>query len=252
LVLVGVVLAVVVAHPLGQLALALGGALANAVIAITPALMELLPVVVQLIQQLGGAFLGILTALTPVFNSVAMIASELVIALTPIAGVLGQALVSALIAVLPLITGFSNILAPLTGYLADNSSMVTTLAVAIGGGVLAYKAWIVVSKAWTVATKVAAGAQMLFNGALRANPIGLIITAVSAAIGISATRSRSSVLSLSSAMPRAASARSASSSGERSVAPPAGASVGTSTSGPSASMRSSGCSALVASPSTWG
>lgn len=202
---------------LGQIALVAGGALANMVIALTPAIMTLLPVVVDLVQQLGGVFLDALIRLSPALTSLAMIASELIIALVPIAGVLGDALVAALVAVLPLVTDLSYLLAPLTGFMAENTSATTTLAVAILGGVVAYKAYkaitgtiagvqqiliartygvagatyaqatagrvaIGVNKALALSSKIAAAATLLFNGALRANPLGLIVTAIGAVV----------------------------------------------------------------------
>jgi hypothetical protein len=89
-------------------------------------------------------------------------------------------------------------------FLSDNSTVIITLTAAILGGVAAYKAYLAIQKLVAVATTVLKVAQVLFTGAtlasiastnglaasmlalnaaMRANPIGIIVTAV-AALGV--------------------------------------------------------------------
>lgn len=63
-------------------------------------------------------------------------------------------------------------------WIQRNSGWLSTLAAAIGGAVAGYYAWIGVTKAWTLVTQIANTVQKLFNGTLKANPIGLIITLI--------------------------------------------------------------------------
>lgn len=89
-----------------------------------------------------------------------------------------------------------NILQPVTGWLAKHASTITTIALVVGGLVLAYKAYatiMAVSKAATVAYYTVVGivkgassawevVQWALNVALDANPIGLVVLAIAALI----------------------------------------------------------------------
>jgi tape measure domain-containing protein len=176
-------------------------------------LAPLLPVVGQLFSVLSI----VLANIAPLFVVVAQIAGQLVTAFAPLLVALGTALAGALTAVLPLIADLSFKLVPLANFISRNSDLVIALGLAVAGGVIAFKAWkavtgvlsgvqqvltartygvegatyaqatagrvaIGVNKALTLSSKIAAGAQLLFNGALRANPIGLIITAIGALV----------------------------------------------------------------------
>jgi len=81
---------------------------------------------------------------------------------------------------MPTIIKLSKVLMELITFVKNNSSWLFPLAAGIMGVVLAVKAWQVAQAAWGVATKVATAAQWLFNAAMAANPIVLIIIAVAA------------------------------------------------------------------------
>jgi len=81
---------------------------------------------------------------------------------------------------MPTIIKLSKVLMELITFVKANSQWLFPLAAGIMGVVLAIKAWQVAQAAWGVATKVATAAQWLFNAAMAANPIVLIIIAVAA------------------------------------------------------------------------
>jgi tape measure domain-containing protein len=173
----------------------------------------LLPVIAQLFTTLSV----VLANLAPLIVVVAQIAGQLVTAFAPLLVALGSALAGALTMVLPLIADLSFRLVPLAVFLSQNSDAVIALGLAVLGGVVAFKAYravtgavsavqqvltartygvagatyaqatsgrvaIAVNKAFTLSTRIAAAAQALFNGALLANPVGLIIVAVGALV----------------------------------------------------------------------
>lgn len=107
--------------------------------------------------------------------------------------------------VLPALTGFGqwigvNILPILQGWattlttqlwpalqqfgqwLLDSQGWLMPIAAAIGGIVIAFKAWTIATAAWEAITKLAAAAQAIFNAVMAANPIGLIALAVAGAV----------------------------------------------------------------------
>jgi len=89
-------------------------------------------------------------------------------------------------------SGFEKALESVAGlinFIKDNSTVFTVMAVSVGvftGAVAAYNAaaWIATaaSKAWTVATQIATGVQWLFNAALNANPLTLLVVAIAAVV----------------------------------------------------------------------
>ena len=81
---------------------------------------------------------------------------------------------------MPVIVKLAGILKDLVTFVKNNSSWLIPLAAGITGVVVAVKAWQVAQQAWSIATKAATAAQWLFNAAMTANPIGLIIAAVAA------------------------------------------------------------------------
>ncbi|PYY60014.1 phage tail tape measure protein [Curtobacterium sp. MCSS17_011] len=133
------------------------------------------------------------TALVPSFKN-------LLVAIGPVAAIIGGAFLLAFRAAAAVLRFIGPGLVAVTSFMRNNKVAVIALAGAIGGLVLAYKAWILqqkivaaggfaawasqirivaaAQKAWTFATWLAVGAQKAFNFALRANPIGLIITAI--------------------------------------------------------------------------
>ncbi|MCS6578260.1 phage tail tape measure protein [Curtobacterium poinsettiae] len=145
-----------------------------------------------------GAFRDIASFVT---TSLVPSVKNLAAALGPTAAIMAGAFVGAFRAAAFLL---ANVIGPalvgVTGFMRANKVGVVLLAAAIGGLVVAYKAWILqqkilaaggfamwasqlrlvaaAQKAWTFATWLAVGAQKAFNLALRMNPIGLIITAI--------------------------------------------------------------------------
>lgn len=176
-------------------------------------LAPLLPTIGQLFSVLSI----VLANIAPLFVVVAQIAGQLVTAFAPLLVSLGGALAAALTAVLPMIADLSYRLIPLAVFLSQNSDAVIALGLAVAGGVVAFKTFravtgaisavqqiltartygaagatyaqatagrvaMAVNKALAISSKVAAAATFLFNGALRANPIGLVVTAVGASV----------------------------------------------------------------------
>lgn len=77
-----------------------------------------------------------------------------------------------------------------TGWISDNSAAIGFLTSVVGGavaGFLVYKGAVMLvsaaSRTWAAITMGVRGAQLLLNAAMRANPIGLVITAVGALVG---------------------------------------------------------------------
>lgn len=89
-------------------------------------------------------------------------------------------------------SGFEKALDSVAGlikFVKDNSAVFTVIAVGVGvftGAVVAYNTavWLAsaASKAWTVATQIATGVQWLFNAALNANPLTLLVVAIAAVV----------------------------------------------------------------------
>ena len=89
-------------------------------------------------------------------------------------------------------SGFEKALDSVAGlikFVKDNSAVFTVIAVGVGvftGAVVAYNTavWLAnaASKAWTVATQIATGVQWLFNAALSANPLTLLVVAIAAVV----------------------------------------------------------------------
>lgn len=180
----------------GDLIQTVGSALATAIQFVVPfvlqlaatfgaALAPLLPVIGDLFTTLSVVIANI----APLIVVVAGVASELVSALAPLLVSLGSGLAGVLSAVLPLIADLSFKLIPLAKWIGENTELVTALALAVGGGIVAFKTYsavtkvhAAVTKAWSAATTIATGAQRALNLALRANPIGLIVTALGALV----------------------------------------------------------------------
>lgn len=83
---------------------------------------------------------------------------------------------------MPVIVKLAGILKDLVTFVKNNSSWLVPLAAGITGVVVAIKAWQMAQQAWSIATKAATAVQWLFNAAMTANPIGLIIAAVAALV----------------------------------------------------------------------
>lgn len=68
-------------------------------------------------------------------------------------------------------------------WIQKNQEWLKPIAATIGGIVVAWTAYTTVTKAWTAATKAAAAIQVVLNAAMRANPVGLLVTAIGALVG---------------------------------------------------------------------
>ncbi|WP_065962826.1 tape measure protein [Curtobacterium sp. UCD-KPL2560] len=209
---------------LGNLVQAIGGTLATAIQAAVPialqmvavlgiALAPLLPVVAQLFASLGL----VLTNASPLITVLAGVVSELVSALAPLVVAVGTGLATALSVAMPYVAELSYKLLPLATWIGKNTELVTALALAVGGGVVAFKAYrgvvgavngvqqvliarsygvtgatyaqaasgrvaTAVNKTMAASSRIAAAAQWLFNAALRANPIGIVVTVLGALV----------------------------------------------------------------------
>jgi hypothetical protein len=91
---------------------------------------------------------------------------------------LGAALIPVVDALLPILTKMGNLMADHVGVVKALIAVVAILA----GGIIAANAVMkvatVATQAWTVVQKLATAAQWLWNAAMDANPIGLIIIAI--------------------------------------------------------------------------
>ncbi|WP_119697046.1 tape measure protein [Microbacterium halotolerans] len=67
-------------------------------------------------------------------------------------------------------------------WVRSNSDWIGPLAVGIGAAALAWGTWTGAIKLWTTATEIAKGVQLAFNAAMKANPLGLIVTAIAAVV----------------------------------------------------------------------
>ncbi len=130
------------------------------------------------IAQLAGALPGLITALIPILPvmlDIATVMAELAVQLLPI-------FLSIIEALLPGLEAF-------TTFLVANSEAVAAAVIVIGGLVLALSAYNTIARITQLATLAFAAAQgvatvatKLFNAALKANPLGIIITAVAALV----------------------------------------------------------------------
>jgi TP901 family phage tail tape measure protein len=134
----------------------------------------LAPVIADAAKQLPG-LLSALVPVLPLMVDIARTVLQLAIQLLPIfLGVIQQ--------LLPLVQRFAN-------FIADNADKVGIFAIALGGLILSIKAFNIIlgiSKlikvTWAAAMGVATVAQKGLNAAMKANPIGIIITLVAALV----------------------------------------------------------------------
>jgi hypothetical protein len=87
-------------------------------------------------------------------------------------------------ALLPALTTVNGLLADFASWATQNSGTVQTLALVIGGLAIAILAVNAGVKAYEAAAVVATAAQWLWNVALTANPLGIIIVAIAAIVGL--------------------------------------------------------------------
>lgn len=142
--------------------------------ALIPAFKDLTPSITLLV----GALPGLITALVPILPvmvDIAAVVLELALQLLPIFLQVIQLLLPGLVT--------------FTQFLVENSDAVATAAIVIGGLIIAFKTFNTIARisqlatlAFAAAKGVATVAVKLFNAALKANPIGIIITLVAALV----------------------------------------------------------------------
>ena len=86
-------------------------------------------------------------------------------------------------ALLPIISKLMGALVPLLDFTMKYADVIVPIAGVIAGIVLAYKAYEIAMMASKVAMGIATAAQWAWNAAMSANPIGLIVIAITAVIG---------------------------------------------------------------------
>lgn len=85
--------------------------------------------------------------------------------------------------ILPMVTSVVSALGTLVIAIEQNLDIIASVTVAITAGATAYGIYSLVVNRVAIATRIATIAQTALNIALRANPIGLIITAIGALVG---------------------------------------------------------------------
>jgi len=110
---------------------------------------------------------------------------------TTLTGGLNQAGASLGLKLLPYVNTLLSILIPLSDWIGQNVDMLSQLANTVGIAVIAFylitgaiKAWAVASQILAVITGKATIAQLMLNGALSFNPIGIVIIAITALIAL--------------------------------------------------------------------
>ena len=161
------------------------------------ALVDLLPAIEPLIIGFGGLFTSMMaaiapfiplvvqqmTALAPVFKNLALLVTEIGNALLPVASVWFPALA----AIVGIVAG---VFGTLTGFVVDNKDAFIVLGGAIGAmwitmqAIAGFGKIITFFKTFSIASKMAAVQTWLFNSALYANPIGLLVAAIVGLIAV--------------------------------------------------------------------
>lgn len=83
---------------------------------------------------------------------------------------------------LPILAKLASMLSGIITFVKQNQGWLIPLAAGIAGIVIAIKAWQLAQTAWSIATTAATGVQWAFNAAMSANPIALIVIAITAVI----------------------------------------------------------------------
>ena len=135
---------------------------------------SLSPVIADVAKELPG-IIRALTPMIPIMVDIARSVFEIAVALLPV-------FLGVLQALLPIIQGFTNLI-------VDNSDKMAALVLTVGGLVLGIKAFNTIlgisrlaTLAFGAAKGVAAVAVKAFNLALKANPIGIVITLIAALV----------------------------------------------------------------------
>jgi phage-related protein len=156
-------------------------------------IIPLLPVFAEKLGIIGTLAGTVLTALGPVFatalRTLVPVLGQLLVAIAPVAAAVGPLLSSALNTVIPLVLNLSKVLVPVGTAVGAVLSFITPLLpilVALAAPILAivgaFKLWNLALEAYEVISKIATAAQIAFDIAMDANPIGIIITAIAALV----------------------------------------------------------------------
>lgn len=181
-----------------QLFAVLGPPLAQALGAIVP----VISTIAKAFAPVATVLLGSIAKMAPVINQ---IIAQVVAQLAPVLPQLVTAFVALVIAFLPLLPPLTSIvvlfakMAPTlvtalipainllvagiqaaSGWIQKHETLVKSLVVAVGAGVLVWKAWQLAIEAWGLVTKIAIGIQTAFNMVMNANPVMLVVTAIAA------------------------------------------------------------------------
>lgn len=156
----------------------IGDSLARIGAAIGDVLAKVLPAVADAFARVGAALAGALSkalpSLVPLFNALAAVLPKIAPALTLLVGLVATLAVAAINLVTPLLDNEKVVAALVIGFLAWKGTILASKAAMVGMAVA--------TKTWTAITKAAAIAQRALNLVMRANPIGLIITAITALV----------------------------------------------------------------------
>lgn len=154
---------------------------------LTGLLTTLSPILAQLavaFGPIGDAITTVLDALGPALVPLAAALAQVGVAIAPVAAALGVQLANALVALTPLIIRMTNVFIPFLNYLAAHPTLLGDLAIGFIAVKTAMAGYSIIDKvvsavkALGVVTFIQTAAQQGLNAALRANPIGAIITAV--------------------------------------------------------------------------
>lgn len=128
----------------------------------------------EIMNVLGGTFGGATAAAAGTAEGQM---KRLGIALAETKESIGAALIPAVEKLLPLLLGFGQ-------WAQENTTTFLVIAGVIGGIGIAILAANAAIRLWTLGTQLAAAAQWLWNAALAANPLGLIVIGIAAVIAI--------------------------------------------------------------------
>jgi TP901 family phage tail tape measure protein len=161
-----------------------------------PVMQDLVEELKPVIEQIGDALIPAFKSLTPSIVLLVGALPGLIAALVPILPVMvdiAAVMLELALQLLPIFMSVIQLLLPglgqLTQFLVENSEAVAIGAIVIGGLVVAFQAFNTIARisqlatlAFAAAKGVATVAVKLFNAALKANPIGIVITLLAALV----------------------------------------------------------------------
>ena len=164
---------------------------------LTPILMDLVDDLEPVIDQVGDVLVEAFTLLAPVIADVAKELPTLLSALVPVLPLMvdiARTVLELAVQLLPIFLGVIQALLPFiqrfAGFLADNADKVAGVTIALAAlvlGIQAFNTILGISKllklGWAAAMGVATVAQKALNVAMKANPIGIVITLIGLLVG---------------------------------------------------------------------